>query len=81
MMTNDADLRKDIIQQVKMLPDAHLRDVLQFVKSRNEAARSARSIEEKIEERLADVSQEALDELPADGSENLDQYVYGGPKQ
>jgi len=81
MMTNDEDLRQDIIQQVKMLPDAQLRDVLQFVKSRNDTARSPRSIEEKIEERLADVPQEALDELPADGSENVDHYVYGGPKK
>lgn len=81
MMTNDEDLRHNIIQQVKMLPDDQLRDVLQFVKSRNASDRPTRSIEEKIESRLADVPEEALDELPTDGSENLDHYVYGGPRK
>ena len=80
MMTDDEDLRQDIIQQVKMLPDNQLRDVLQFVKSRNASDRLGPS-KKKIEARLADVPEEALDDLPTDGSENLDHYVCGGPRK
>ena len=47
-----------------------------------EATHSARkSIEEEIDELVAQVPPEAWNELPADLCTNLDHYLYGTPKQ
>lgn len=75
-------LRRKLDQQVDRLPEEQLHEVLNFVESLlHEPPSSASSIEEKIEARLADVPDEALDELPADASKNLDHYLYGAPKK
>ena len=75
-------LRQEVIQEMETLPEDQLRDVLEFVESlRRESSSSPPSIEEKIEARLANVSEEALNELPEDASENLDHYLHGAPKK
>ncbi|MCS4198095.1 hypothetical protein [Salinibacter ruber] len=75
-MNAESGLRQEVIKEMETLPEDQLRDVLEFVESlRRESSPSPTSIEEKIEARLADVPDEALDELPEDASENLDHYV------
>ena len=44
-------------------------------------AEAAKPIWEEIVELMKDVPQEELDNLPPDGSENLDHYLYGAPKR
>ena len=39
------------------------------------------SIWEKIQERAKNVPAEAWDEVPRDGSINVDHYLYGAPKK
>jgi vacuolar-type H+-ATPase subunit C/Vma6 len=81
-MSAENGLRQEVIKEMETLPEDQLRDVLEFVESlRRESSSSPTSIEEKIEARLADVPDEALDELPEDASENLDHYLYGAPKK
>lgn len=81
-MNGERGLRQEVIKEMETLPEDQLRDVLEFVESlRREPSSSSPSIEEKIEARLADVPDEALDELPEDASENLDHYLYGAPKK
>lgn len=81
VMNADSGLRKEVTEEMETLPEDQLRDVLEFVASlRRESSSPPTPIEEKIEARLADVPDEALDELPEDASENLDHYLYGAPK-
>jgi len=81
-MEDKKTLKRELVEQVDQLPEDQLREVLDFVESlRREPASSPSSIEEKIAARLADVPDEALNELPTDASENLDHYVYGAPKK
>ena len=43
--------------------------------------KSARPIEELLEELAREIPQEEWDKLPRDQNDNLDHYLYGVPKQ
>ena len=79
---SDETLKQDIVRDLDRLPPEALHEVRDFIDSlRHKSSSSAPSIEEKIEAHLANVPEEALNELPEDASENLDHYLYGAPKK
>ena len=78
-MNDKKTLKRELDERLRQLPEGQLRDVLNYVESLRED--SSPSIEEKIAARVADIPDEALEDLPADASENLDHYLYGAPKK
>ena len=77
-MDDKKTLKRELDERLRQLPEGQLRDVLNYVESLRED--SSPSIEEKIAARVADIPDEALEDLPADASENLDHYLYGAKK-
>ncbi|WP_263835211.1 hypothetical protein [Salinibacter sp.] len=80
-MDEKKTLKHELDERLRQLPEAQLREVLNYVESLRDDSSSPPSIEEKIAARVADIPDEALEDLPADASENLDHYLYGGPKK
>ncbi|MCS4034688.1 hypothetical protein GGQ02_003098 [Salinibacter ruber] len=80
-MENDSALQQDVIQRVKTLPEDQLRDVLQFVEALQHSEQASRSIEEKIARIVNEEPRDIWEDVPADGAENHDHYIYGRPKQ
>ena len=80
-MSDTEALRRELGERLDQLPEDQLREVLALVESlRRKRHSSTPSIEEKIEAHVDEVPDEAWDEVPADASENLDQYLYGTPR-
>lgn len=72
------DVAETIYEQVKELSSEQQEEVLEFVE---QLKKPQRTIWEMWQERLKDIPQEELDEIPTDASENLDHYLYGAPKK
>lgn len=70
-----------LIEKVKTLPSDKIEEVISFVESIELRGEPAKTLWEKIREITSDVPDELWAELPADGSENLDHYLYGAPKK
>jgi len=56
-------------------------DELSLTTSETHYDKSARPIEDVLEELATEIPQEEWDKLPSDFSDNLDHYLYGVPKQ
>ncbi len=75
MQTNVADA---IFKKVRSLPFEKQAEVLAFV---DRLAAKKKNIWDQLEELMAEVPQEEMDELPVDASANIDHYLYGSPKK
>ena len=80
-MKHKDGLRKEVIEEMESLPEEQLRDVLRFIKSLRQTPRSTRSIDEKIEAIVDKAPDDIWKNVPADGAEQHDHYIYGAPKQ
>lgn len=80
MSTN---LRQIIQEQVRVLSDDEMREVLKFVQNLREEKKvqAAKPISAIFEELSSKIPLEEWEELPADGAENHDHYLYGAPKK
>jgi len=75
-----AEVVETIFAKIKNLPPEQQQEVLQFVeKLRNSQPGS--TLWQEIREIVKDVPIEEWEELPRDGSANLDHYLYGTPKK
>lgn len=81
MKDNASGLRQEVIREMETLPDDQVRDVLRFIKSLRQTPRSTRSIDEKIEAIVGEAPDDIWENVPADGAEQHDHYIYGAPKQ
>lgn len=72
------DVSKRISRGVQLLPLDEQKKVLEFVESLGPTHRSLLDIVKEIEETLPNRVRE---ELPTDGAENHDHYLYGAPKK
>ena len=73
-----------VIEKVRALPPEQQHQVLEFVEQleqRQDHTKSARPIWEEIAEISAQVPEEAWQNVPTDGSEQHDHYLYGAPKR
>ena len=75
MQTN---VTEQISRRVKLLPAEKQEQVLEFVESLGSPQRSMLDI---IKEIKATIPQDVLENLPVDGAENHDHYLYGAPKK
>jgi len=80
-MQNDGALRREVMQRVKTLPDDQVREVLRFVESLRTSEQPSPSIEARIAMIVSEGSDEGWENVPTDGAQNHDHYIYGRPKQ
>lgn len=80
MSTN---LQHIIQEQVRALSEDEMRRVLNFVNDLREEKKSsqAKPISAIFEDLSGEIPLEEWRELPADGAENHDHYLYGAPKK
>jgi hypothetical protein len=74
----EKNIEQKIVDKVKILSEEQQEKVLEFVEAIDI---TKKSIWDKLEDRLKNVPEEELAELPADASVNLDHYLYGSPKK
>jgi len=72
------DIAETIYEKVKGLPLDKQEKILEFLDALDVPKKS---IWDKLDDRLKDVPQEELAQLPVDASANLDHYLYGSPKK
>ena len=77
------EIAQAIFEKVKILSPDKQAEVLEFVEEKISSAeqQNSRPIWEIIGERASKLSAETLENLPSDGAENLDHYLYGAPKK
>lgn len=80
------EVAQTIFEKVNALPQAKQAEVLQFVErlaaqEETTAPRQERPIWEVIREISSEVPDEVWEQLPRDGSLNVDHYLYGAPKK
>ena len=85
-----ANIEETVIEKLRGLPLKKQQEVLEFVEKLDRQEISDTSQAEPkdrmpIWERIAEISKEVppevWDELPTDGSINIDHYLYGSPKR
>ena len=75
-----ADVETEIQEKVRALPPEKQQQVLNFVEELTNGS-PHETIWEKLQRHLRDVPDSEFTELPTDGSENFDHYLYGAPKK
>jgi len=77
------NLQQTIQEQIRVLSEEEMRQVLNFVNGlrKEKAASQAKPISAIFEDLSREVSFEEWSELPSDGAENHDHYLYGAPKK
>lgn len=85
MATN---IEQTLIEKVRALPPEKQRELLDIVETLGQQSESARAAEgdhrpiwEVIEEISSQAPPGAWDDVPIDGSINVDHYLYGAPKR
>lgn len=73
------DLTQIVTEKMQVLPIEEQQKVVEFVQNLGKEKR--KSLLEKIQDRVSNLSDETLEKLPVDGAENLDHYLYGSPKK
>ena len=78
-----ATLQHTIQEQIRVLSEEEMRQVLNFVNGlRKEKATSpAKPISAIFEDLSSEIPLDEWRELPSDGAENHDHYLYGAPKK
>ena len=74
-----ANIEDKLIERVRSLPPDKQRAVLDFVEDLAEP--ESKNLWDKIREIMESVPPEAWEGTPADGSINVDHYLYGAPKR
>lgn len=81
-----SNIEQTVIEKLRALPPEQQEEVLRFVESlsrrlKNRTPPERMTIWADIDEIIKEVPAEAWDELPSDGSLNVDHYLYGAPKK
>jgi hypothetical protein len=76
---NMTQIQEAIVNKVSILPFVEQEKVLEFIESRIKISTSKprKSLGGMLNDCLADVPKEMLENLPSDLSENFDQYMFG----
>ena len=76
-------LQHALQEQIRVLSEDEMRQVLSFVNGlhQEKAIPQAKTISAIFEDLSKEVSLEEWSELPSDGAENHDHYLYGTPKK
>ena len=82
-----ADIEQELIEKVRTLPLEKQKKVLSYAEElrRQNGGEGSRvedlTIWEMVKDVILEVPAEAWEELPKDGSRNVDHYLYGAPKR
>ncbi len=77
-----ANIEERVVEKMRALPQEKQQEVLEFVESlATEIEPQKQTIWEKIREHAKDVPDEVWEQVPADGAEQHDHYLYGAPKK
>ncbi len=82
-----ADIEQELIETVRTLPLEKQKKVLSYAEElRQQNGGEGSRVEdltiwEMVKDVILEVPAEAWDELPKDGSRNVDHYLYGAPKR
>lgn len=78
-----ATLQHIIQEQIRALSEEEMRQVLNFVNGlrKEKATSQAKPISAIFEDLSSEISLDEWRELPSDGAENHDHYLYGAPKK
>ncbi len=77
------NLQHTIQEQLRVLSEEEMRQVLSFVTALQKRKKAApvRPLSAIFEDLSNEIPLEQWQEIPADGAENHDHYLYGAPKQ
>jgi hypothetical protein len=76
-----ANIENTLVEKVRALPIEKQRVLLDFVEELEKSpAQALPTLWDKVRDIIEAVPTEAWDELPKDGSINVDHYLYGHPK-
>lgn len=78
-----ANLQHTIQEQIRVLSEEEMRQVLNFVNDlrKEKTAVQIKSISAIFEDLSNEIPLDEWRELPSDGAENHDHYLYGAPKK
>ena len=82
-----ADIEQELIEKVRTLPFEKQKKVLSYAEElRQQNGGEGSRVEdltiwEMVKDVILEVPAEAWEELPKDGSRNVDYYLYGAPKR
>ncbi|CAN5813269.1 hypothetical protein BH24ACI1_BH24ACI1_21040 [soil metagenome] len=78
-----ANLQRTIQEQMRVLSEEEMRQVLNFVNGlqKEKKASRAKLISAIFEDLSSEIPLDEWRELPSDGAENHDHYLYGAPKK
>jgi len=68
---------QEIVERINALPVEKQREVLRFVREIEVKPKQRLKVFEQIDEITSRVPRESWAELPADGAEKVDEYLYG----
>jgi len=74
-------IEQEIIEKIHALPSEEQQQVLRFVQTLEIRKRKRLNIFEEIDRITNEVSLEDWAELPTDGAERVDSYLYGAGKE
>ena len=77
------DLQQTIQEQVRVLSEDEMKRVLDFMRNlrKENKSQKAKPISAIFEDLSNEIPLEEWQELPSDGAENHDHYLYGAPKK
>lgn len=75
-----ANVESEIQEKVRALPPEKQQEVLHFIQGLADDS-AHETVWEKLQRHLDQIPNSDFDELPVDGSENHDHYLYGAPKK
>ena len=77
------DLQQTIQEQVRVLSEDEMKRVLDFMRNlrKENKSQKAKLISAIFEDLSNEIPLEEWQELPSDGAENHDHYLYGAPKK
>jgi hypothetical protein len=84
-----ANVEQELIEKLRTLPAEQQQKVLHFVEDlqhshtspETETGPAKMTIWDKVKDIIEQIPAEAWEELPKDGSLNVDHYLYGSPKR
>ena len=75
------DLQQAIKDEAQALSDSEKRQVLDFIKNLSKQNRRVKPISAIFDDLSSEMPLDDWKELPTDGAENHDHYLYGAPKK
>ena len=76
---NEETLKQNIVQDLDRLSPEKLEAVRDFIESLRRS-QSMSSIFKQIDESIQSISEDDWEEVPSDGAERHDHYIYGTPE-